>query len=441
MNDLAALTESTNLSQPARRHLEHIAMQMQLNTSELVPLGIWGDGVPCNFDRSESLEMLTWSLPGMSGAKACMRVPITCWPKKFQMGHHTIDDIMRVVAWSLRACVTGCMPAVDHDGKRLKGFRLKAAGQPFPRSVLVETRADWAWYKGVFRFPQHNELQGICFRCNCKPQDIRQFSSSASWRKDRLDLWKLIGRMLSQGLTLCPLFSAPFLQLDVFAIDWLHCADAGVTVEFLGSLFRHLIQTKKFPGKNQTQRCSELFKDIQAYYKTSPNLPGNLDNLSLSMLGKATEPPKLRARAGEARGLVPYALQVCRQKLDPQSPIEHTILKMAEHLQACYANLSPAAFNADDLQLNCKKFCLLYAALEEMTNDRSKWHIKPKMHMFMELCEQRTCPSLHWNYRDEDAGGGVMQLARRRGGSNSPGATARNMLLRFMAKNRIPVFV
>ena len=33
----------------------------------LVGLGLWGDGAPCNWDRSESLEVFSVNLPGLTG--------------------------------------------------------------------------------------------------------------------------------------------------------------------------------------------------------------------------------------------------------------------------------------------------------------------------------------------------------------------------------------
>ncbi len=158
------------------------------------------------------------------------------------------------------------------------------------------------------------------------------------------------------------------------------------------------------------------------------------------MLGSPSKPPSLRSKAGEARALVPYALELGRKMLDAGDLHEQTILACCEHLNQCYANLSPASFCFESLKTHCRKFCMLLVSLESHANDASKWAVKPKLHMFQELCEtMNSCPSLTWTYRDEDAGGGIMQVGRRRGGSNNCWATGQNMLDKFRAKNRIPV--
>jgi hypothetical protein len=227
---------------------------------------------------------------------------------------------------------------------------------------------------------------------------------------------------------------------SIFAIDWLHCADHGVTKDFLGALFRHCLP--KFAGTTNHQTASELFKDIHTFYKSRQpeDLPGKLDNLTYSMLGPPSKPPSLRSKAGEARALVPYALELGRRVLDPNDVQEQTILAACQHLNDCYINLSPARFSAESLKTSSRKFCVLLVALEAAANDASKWAVKPKLHMFQELCETMdTCPSLTWTYRDEDAGGAIMQVARRRGGSNNCWATGKNMLDKFRAKHSIPI--
>ena len=431
---IETLSRIDGLSKPAKDHMAWVVSQM--GHSKIIPLGLWGDGVPCNFDKSQSVEMLLWSLPGMQSP---LRIPITCINKKFVQTHDTIDDCMKIVSWSLKALAVGVMPMVGPDGERLSGKRGKMAGQVLPQAVLAEVRADWAFYKSTFRFPQHNELNGICFRCTCTPKDIRDVSANASWRTNRLSHWGLLERILKQGHELSPLFSAPFVKSDIFAIDWLHCADHGVTKDFLGALFKHVLP--KYEGTTNAQRCSSLFVDVQKFYSTRApeDLPGKLDNLTYSMLGSPSQPPSLRSRAGEARGLVPFALELGRKHLNAQDVMEGTILACCKHLDGCYQNLSPAVFTSESLKTHSRKLCALLVALEAMADDRSKWAVKPKLHYFQELCETMdTCPSLSWCYRDEDAGGAIMQIGRRRGGSNNCWATAKNMLDKFRAKNSIP---
>lgn len=56
------------------RHLQDV--QAQVN-EQVIPLGIWGDGVPCNWDRSGSVDCVAMSLPGLLGKAHNMRLPLT----------------------------------------------------------------------------------------------------------------------------------------------------------------------------------------------------------------------------------------------------------------------------------------------------------------------------------------------------------------------------
>ena len=65
-----------------------------------------------------------------------------------------------------------------------------------------------------------------------------------------------------------------------------------------------------------------------------------------------------------------------------------------------------------------------------------KWfRIKPKLHMFLHVCSDGSRPARYWAYRDEDYGGSVARLSRRRGGCRNATATSLNVLQRFAILN------
>ena len=310
-------------------------------------------------------------------------------------------------------------------------------GKALPvRAVLAEVKADWLYYKEAFRFPQHNELGGICWLCTATPADIRDCSSNAKWKHERMSHYDVISRMMAQGHTVSTIFGCPYLKNTCFLIDWLHCADQGITADFLGSLFCTLLS--KMEGGNKVQRCRSLFRDIQDYYRRNP-VDSRLDNLSLSMfMGGQGKAPKLKAKAAEARFLVPYALEAANRLLDATDPVESTIRQCALHLHLCYECLSQEQYDANALKEHCRRYCLLAVALEQH-GPEGRWRIKPKMHMWQELCEMTAVnPSSTWLYRDEDFGGTLATYSRRRGGSNNPAATGRAVLLKFAASNPVP---
>jgi hypothetical protein len=377
-----------------------------------------------------------------------LRLPITGVINKFVLKAKTLDTILAVVAWSLRCLACGTLPTARHDGGPwlpTDSVRRRQAGLPLGcRGVLAEVRGDWVFYKQCFRFPQHNEREGCCWRCRITPSQLREVGASASWRSQRLGHWDLVRRMQERGIPLSPLLSAPCLRSSCFQLDWLHVADLGVTCDFLGNLFRLLLA--KLEGDSEASRCRALFLEIQAYYRrVQPE--SRLDDLRPSMLGPAGKPPKLRAKAAEARFLVPFAKEAAERLLAQEArgllpQVAHvqeaTARQAACHLAACYDCLSQATYSPEALRENSRKFALLYVALERAT-PHPAWRVKPKLHLFQEMCELGTaCPSLCWSYRDEDFGGSLAQVSRRRGGSSSPAATAAALLAKFAAKHEVP---
>ena len=89
------------------------------------------------------------------------------------------------------------------------------------------------------------------------------------------------------------------------------------------------------------------------------------------------------------------------------------------------------------MQQNSRRFALQYVALAQAHDGSRDWVLKPKMHLWLELCSEDSRPALFWTYRDEDYGGGVARMARRRGGIPSVSAVSRQVLESFRVKQPI----
>lgn len=224
-----------------RNTADHLRVCEEAVGGQLLGLGLWGDGVPCNWDRSDSLQMFALNLPGLPPPWHTLRIPLTGFSKKHFAGKRTYDDLMAVFAWSFQQLAAGKWPVTRHDGSPWTSAdvkRKKQAGSSLPlRAALVEIRGDWAYMKETFGLPAWNELGGLCWLCSCTPAELRQASAQAPWRQNRLDLHEVLARMLRRGSTISPIFAVPWLSNKVFRPDWLHCADQGVASDYLGNFF------------------------------------------------------------------------------------------------------------------------------------------------------------------------------------------------------------
>ena len=143
-------------------HLETAAGELglgeDLESNSLLPLSLWLDGVSLKYDRSESLEVITISLPHLGGSMSNMQLPTTALYKSHMGKDVTLDGMMAVVAWSLTSLAEGVYPKYGANAELLDGRRAKLARKPLPKALLVEVKGDWAAFKGAFRLPGWAEV-------------------------------------------------------------------------------------------------------------------------------------------------------------------------------------------------------------------------------------------------------------------------------------------
>ena len=433
-----ALLSTDGMEPRTRDHLAAVKEELQIE--DLLGLGLWIDGCPYNWDRSESLEVISLNFPGIAGESKNLRIPLTAIPKEFVATGETIYDLMEIIVWSLHQLAIGKFPSRRHDNEDWNSNddkrRLLAGKDLNMQAALVEVRGDRLMMKEVFGLPAHNEKSGCCWLCAATPADRRQASADAGWRAARLSHWQLLARMLQKGGPLSPLLSAPGIRSSCFKIDWLHAVDQGVGADFLGNIFRLLLG--KMPGRNAKARLNELWREVKQYYSEN-DVESKLQTLTFGMIKKKGSPPKLRCKAAEARALIPFAHEAAQKFFSDDDPEEQAAKSMANHLNVMYSALaSDMVFRQDIMREHCRLFCILYTTLEDLRKDHPQqpWRVKPKMHLMQELCEMTDGidPARSWTYRDEDFGGSIATAGRRKGGKKTALAVSTSVIHRFIGR-------
>ena len=157
------------------------------------------------------------------------------------------------------------------------------------------------------------------------------------------------------------------------------------------------------------------------------------------MLGHSKPFPKLKSYGAETRGLIPVMKDLVLELLHEADPVEQCVKQTSLHLATCYDCLSSSApFAADRMAENCRRFCTLYVGLAARLP--RVFHVKPKLHLFQELCEMELPgqPSTHWTYREEEFGGSIAQMGRRLGGAHTAVSTGHQVLNKFCARHKVP---
>ena len=271
----------------------------------------------------------------------------------------------------------------------------------------------------------------MCACVCCLPQ-VREVGSDASWQGTALSHWEVLERIIKEGKVLNPLLMVPWVKAAIFRIDWLHACDQGAAPDFLGNLFWQL--QKLLPGNSIKARVSILNEKVLAFYEAN-NVQDRFDKILPEHFVQKGKGFKLRGSGAKVRALVPCGKMLADELCSDADPCQKTLRLAATHLFNVYQTLSSKSiFHEDIASSESTKFALLYVALHDELSpaDDRQFRIKPKLHLFLHICSDGSKPSLYWNYRDEDWGGTVAHLSRRRGGLCSVSAVSSNCLLRFV---------
>ena len=62
------------------KSLEHLVSCEQQAGCQLLGIGFWGDGAPTQWDRSESIDVISLNLPGLDDTYKSLRIPLIALP-------------------------------------------------------------------------------------------------------------------------------------------------------------------------------------------------------------------------------------------------------------------------------------------------------------------------------------------------------------------------
>ena len=288
--------------------------------------------------------------------------------------------------------------------------------------------------------PAWNSKQ-ICWRCYADRSDnsYKDGSGAANWRHNRKPWHVFLQEIKDSGLNLSPLCSAPGFEVFMIVLDWLHIVDLGIAQDLIGSLFAEYIRDGPATKKDNLK---ELWGRLLTFYREM-KVPCRLDNLTEEMFQRSGKAPKLHAKGGETRQLIPFAaLLASEMAARHQTPYWITIGAVFDLLLSCCKHISSRPFVPEALADCSRKLCILWSSLENKAVAEGKllWVKKPKVHLFQELCEFQVkefgTPENFWTYRDESWCGHMSSAAKRRGGQKHASTVPERLLNRFRAMQK-----
>ena len=204
---------------------------------------------------------------------------------------------------------------------------------------------------------------------------------------------------------------------------------------YLGGLFSLVLSDREL-GPNKESRCAWLWPQIQSYYETSGS-EDRLHDLTVSMIQPRKKSIELSGNGAQIRKLIPFAKLLVESWGTPSDLERFAAQTGMKQLARCYEFLGlQLGEKADTLKRNALAFHATVQGLH--TLDPARWQLRPKMHMFLELCCEEGSPASSWNYRDESFGGSLARQGHHRGGFSSPLSMSKTMLIKFCAKEALP---
>ena len=425
---------------------KHTHIMQQLG-HPFLSISLWGDGVPFSWDRKKSLDMWVISFPGLEEkVYRDLRIVLSCLPHEV-VTRETQDDVLSILAWSFGCLAHGEYPSTRHDHQPWEAddplWRRSRSGQGLIHGAVVEIKGDWKQMHSCFAVPYWMRTvdKPICWRCTASKETmLTESGADASWLQpaQRLGHFQALQRIVEDGGTVSAVFSIPWVTMESLRIDWLHCADQGVAAVFMGGLF-HWVLGQRAIGPNVEARCAQLWREVQDFY-TQQHTKDRLNNLTVSMIKPKKGPIELTGSGAQIRGLVPFGRLLVDRWEEPLEPEAAAARSSMRHLSRCYEFLqSDMPPQQDSLLDNALAFHAGLLVLHAL--DEKRWQIRPKLHMFLELCAEREPPSFSWNYREESFGGSVSHQGHRRGGFTTPLAMSRGVLTKFCSKEALPKLV
>ena len=278
----------------------------------------------------------------------------------------------------------------------------------------------------------------------CKENNYKQTGLGAGWRNTRMTAVEFIQSLLVAGVAVSPLLGLPGFSLDLVVLDWLHVVDLGIGADVLGNLFHEVTHFPfaLFPATSKEFRLDMLWQKLQAWYK-EVKPAARLDNLTFEMFATKNGKPKLRAKGGECRYLLPFGALLAAEVANKHSTSHnHTVARMFHSLVELQRWVSGdhKPYNGETTSLLCRQCCVLYSALHSEATAKGKpnlWDLKPKVHLLQELIEYQSVelgnPRFFWCYRDESWCVFWAKASKRRGGANTVSMTPERFLNRYRA--------
>ena len=244
----------------------------------------------------------------------------------------TLDDIFRIIVWSLQQLNEGAWPEKAHDGSSFysKSRRFAARGRPLLggfRAVLSEVWGDWKFLKETFEL-KHYANNSVCHLCKASRTEpeflFTNTRPDAPWRNTATSSTEYLSTFGDNGRPALTL--APHFNLRRIWPDPMHTIDLGVAAHLCGNVIWECVALAPGAG-SRNKKLETGWNDYRVWCRQTGigcfTTCWTVEKLNKK---KATNWPYLKAKANEGKWCVAWAATLARRHCDGS---EHAKLRAA----------------------------------------------------------------------------------------------------------------
>lgn len=398
-----------------------------------VPIGHHGDATGAHGE--EKVMVLTWW-----GAAVARRPTLDCRilftaMQTSRMIPGTLDELLKVFAWSVQALSMGTFPASDHNdikfgpGHHPKQYAmagLRLAGGFV--GAWAEMRGDWEFLKVALALKFFWGATHICHLCGAKKHNkddagdkvFTDFNQASPLRCTRVSNAEFLHEAGAS-----PLFAMPGFHIWRVWVDVMHTMDLGILQFAIPSALWELASTKvRWDGHSRKVRLYQAYADYRAWVKLH-RLGQAAPRFEESKMKKDTDYPhwtQKNAKAAITRSMLFWVAKVTAEVADKVTAVQDPHAWVRRSL---FANLvvfellcrkagqKPKVEEADSMAnaMEGALRCYNWLALEASTPPIERnWKIVPKFHLITHSAfDQAKDANPRWChcYSDEDFVGKV----------------------------------
>lgn len=257
---------------------KHPVIQSEPDPRKRIPIGLHGDDA--GMTGHEPVLIVCWNGLAVDLNTVDNRLLFSLVKVADCIDGDTINTMLSVLTWSLRALASGYYPTHDHTGyafsQQYQPARWKLAGKLIAdgiKGAWSEMRGDWKFLKEVLHLRRnYGTAPHVCHLCeagkNVAANVYTNFADNADYLGTFVDGAEWWTTYVAYAFV-CALLMIPGFWIYKVAFDIMHTVDLGIYQYMLPSVLWELTGTAEriFQGTTRQARFAAAYKEYRAWCK------------------------------------------------------------------------------------------------------------------------------------------------------------------------------